>query len=94
MHAISGYVDGNTIVTHDNISRFEGCNVIITILDRIVDHQNKETKTNDMAMISAARDLSGLWKTHNDDHSVDETVRLMRRGRHSNVYGTSPGDAK
>ena len=82
MYALSGRVDGNAIVVKENIKRYEGCDVIITILDRITDQQvmtiRKQTKA---AREEAARSLAGMWKNHHDEASVEETVRMMRRGR-------------
>ena len=38
--------------------------------------KNTETK-----MRTAALDLAGLWKGHENEMSVEETVRTMRKGR-------------
>ena len=80
MYALSGRVDGNTIVVKENIARYEGCDVVITILDRTAD-QNFEKAHKRVTMETSARELAGLWKTHNHEVSVEETVRTMRRGR-------------
>ena len=79
MHALSGYINDNTVVVNGNISSFEGYNVVITILDTvrnagIMDH-NKEQKQH------AARQLAGLWSSHDSSFSVEDTVRDMRKGR-------------
>ncbi len=82
MYALSGRVDGNAIVVNENIARYEGCDVVITILDRITDHQFMTTeKQGKAAREKAAKSLAGLWKNHHDELSVEETVRMMRRGR-------------
>jgi len=80
MYALSGRIDGNSIVVKEDIARYEGCDVVITILDRITD-QNSGKAQKRVSMETSARELSGLWKTHNDTKSVEETVRTMRRGR-------------
>ena len=38
-------------------------------------------KDPDEKMRTAALELAGLWKNHEDELSVEETVRNMRRGR-------------
>ena len=39
-------------------------------------------KNTDEKMRTAALELAGLWKNHDDELSVEETVRNMRKGRH------------
>ena len=80
MYALKGRVDGNTIVLNENITMYEGCDVVITILDRSDDSILKKAEKR-ATMEAAARELAGMWKTHSQDISVDETVRAMRRGR-------------
>lgn len=85
MYALSGRVDGNTIVVNENIARYEGCNVVITILDyQAVGNGNSSSLTRDQKKAlreEAARGLAGLWASHSDEQSVEETVRMIRRGR-------------
>ena len=80
MYALSGRVVGNSIVVKENIARYEGCDVVITILDRIAD-QNSAEASKRATMEASARELAGLWKTHNNAMSVEDAVRAMRRGR-------------
>ena len=43
---------------------------------------NKQpVKNNETNMRAAVMDLAGLWKSHEDELSVEETVRDMRKGR-------------
>jgi hypothetical protein len=39
-------------------------------------------KNTDEKMRTAALELAGLWKNHDDELSVEETVRNMRKRRH------------
>ena len=80
VYALNGRVNGNAIVVNENITRYEGCDVVITILDRIAERDLRHTHERDN-MEASARALAGLWKTHNNDLSVEEAVRAMRRGR-------------
>ena len=80
MYALSGRIDGNAIVVNENIAKYEGCDVVITILDRIADRDSRKAYKR-AVMEASARELSGLWKTHDDEVSVEDMVRTMRRGR-------------
>lgn len=80
MHAISGYIDGNAVIANESISSYEGRNVIITILDTARNGQ-LESQTTDEYKKTIARNLAGLWKAHNNETTVEETVRAMRKGR-------------
>lgn len=80
MHAISGYIDGNAVIANESISSYEGCNVIITILDTTRNKQSENQITDDYKR-SIARNLAGLWKDHDNGATVEETVRTMRKGR-------------
>ena len=80
MYALNGYIDGNAIVTDENISTYNGYNVIITILDNTRSRQTTSTKA-DEKMKSAARNIAGLWSSYHDGRSVEDVVRSMRRGR-------------
>ena len=43
---------------------------------------DKTTEKNpDEKMKTAARGLAGLWKNHNNELSVEETIRDLRKGR-------------
>lgn len=84
MHAVEGYIDGSTIVTDENLSFYEGRDVVITVLDSI--RKSKiETKPSDVLRRSVAERIAGLWQNHNDNSSVDKVVRDMRKG-HSFDY--------
>ena len=80
MYALSGYINKNAIIADENISSFEGCKVIITVLDAINEGQNG-VKISDEGKKKAARELAGLWREHDNKISVEETVRSLRRGR-------------
>ena len=59
---------------------------IVLDLLRVMDSQSAIDKTTekntDEKMRSAALGLAGLWKNHDNELSVEETVRNMRKGRH------------
>ena len=84
MRALSGYVNGNTVVVDGNISSYNGRDVIITILDRddFFVRERTENLDKNEKRIAAARTLAGLWKDRKDDISAEDMVRNMRRGRH------------
>ena len=79
MYALNGRITGNAIVVDENISSYNGYKVIITILDK--DSHSVSEKREIEGKQKAARDLAGLWSSHDNLTSVDETVRTMRRGR-------------
>lgn len=82
MYALNGRINGSAIVVDENISQYEGCDVVITILGRVADRQSASRKEKrDEERIAAARNLAGLWKTHNNEQTVEDTVRMMRRRR-------------
>ncbi len=58
---------------------------IVLDLLRVMDSQSTFDKTAgkipDEKMRTAALELAGLWKNHENELSVDETVREMRKGR-------------
>ena len=82
MYAVSGYIDGNTVVANESIKNYEGYNVIIPILDSISDNNaSLSSPKTDISRKQAVRSLAGLWKSHNNEQSVDDMVRTMRRGR-------------
>lgn len=80
MHAISGYIEGNAVIANESVSSYGGRNVIITILDTARNGQ-LDSQTTDEYKKTIARNLAGLWKDHNNEATVDETVRAMREGR-------------
>lgn len=41
--------------------------------------------TDNNTYLTAINDAFGLWKDHDNNISVDETVRQMRRGRHFDI---------
>ena len=80
MYAISGYIDNNAVVVNENISSYEGRTVIVTILDGLKDsHPALHTVVEKQR--EAARQLAGLWKSHDNQLTVEEEVRAIRRGR-------------
>ena len=81
--AVSGYIEDNKVIVEENITEWQGRNVIVTILDSAWDGQaSKDTqKTDDEKKKKAALELAGLWKDHENELSVDDMVRNMRRGR-------------
>lgn len=58
---------------------------IVLELLRVMDSQSAFDKTtgqnSDEKMRTAALGLAGLWKNHENELSVEETVRNMRKGR-------------
>jgi hypothetical protein len=62
MHALSGRIDNNSIVVHENLSLYEGCDVIITVLDGGQMKHSDYSDKSDEKMKEAARSLAGLWK--------------------------------
>ena len=82
MYSLSGMVNGNTIIASENLRAFEGRRVIITILDDTVKFSTQALQTiKDSERKAAARELAGMWKTHNSTETVDDMVRNLRRGR-------------
>ncbi len=80
MHALSGYIKENTIVTSESLDIYDGHDVIITILDRL--KEKKITKSiSEERKRKAAMSLAGLWIDHDDNMSVEDTVRSLRRVR-------------
>ena len=56
----------------------------MTILDSVRNAPKAETdciNTDKDKRKAAALELAGLWKSHNEELSVEETIRIMRRGR-------------
>ena len=80
MKALNGYIDKNSVIVDGNLSSYEGYNVIVTILDSVRDRK-KEDAGKKGTREQAAKELAGLWRSHGDTESVEETVRAMRRGR-------------
>lgn len=80
MYALRGRINQNEIVTNENISLYEGCNVIITILDN-AEFADVKKDFSDEKGKEIARELAGLWKTQDNNKSVEDTVREIRRGR-------------
>ena len=79
MYAIGGHINDNMIIADENLSSYEGYDVVITVLDTT--NNTIASKTPDKNRIDAAKSLAGLWKGHNDEATVDETVRALRKGR-------------
>ena len=83
MYSLSGLVDGNTIKTSENLLAFEGRRVIITILDDTIEMSvHSAQRILDSKRKDAARELAGMWKSHDFTGTVDDMVRSLRRGRH------------
>lgn len=53
--------------------------MIITIIDVIKDKKAEMSYSEDHRK-KATMNLAGLWKDHNDEVSVEDTVRAMRKG--------------
>ncbi len=85
MHALSGHIDNNSIVVNGNLSMYEGCDVIVTILDGGQMKNCEGTSKSDEKRKEAARSLAGLWSSHENTVSVDEEVRMLRRGRQFDI---------
>ncbi len=79
MHAIAGHINDNMIVTDENLSSYEGYDVVITVLDTRDNAGNSPFPSE--SNIKAANRLAGLWENHTDDAPVDDVVREMRKGR-------------
>ena len=79
MHAIAGHINDNMIVTDENLSSYEGYDVVITVLDTRDNAGNSQFPSE--SSIKAANRLAGLWENHDDDTPVDDVVRAMRKGR-------------
>ena len=80
--AVNGYIDDDRVVVDESIADWQGRRVVVIILDGLgsnVDNDTVEEKAR--ARKAAAKELAGLWQDQNDDISVEETVRAMRRGR-------------
>ena len=84
MYALSGYVNEDVIVTDENISSFNGRKVVITILDIERDAQLESVSSIENKK-NAARNLAGMWKDHNNEVTVEETVRSLRKGRNFDI---------
>ena len=78
--AVNGYYNGEHIVMDERVNLHVGQRVIITILDTMKSIQSEKNDTEDRKK-AAAISLAGLWKNHDEDLSVEETVRAMRKGR-------------
>ncbi len=79
MHAIAGHINDNMIVTDENLSSYEGYDVVITVLDTRDNTENPQLPSE--SSIKAANRLAGLWENRDDDTPVDDVVRAMRKGR-------------
>lgn len=81
--AVNGYIDGNKVVVDENLSDWQGRNVVVTILESAWNGHVAITdnKTDIEKRRTAAQALAGMWKNHEDALPVDETVRSIRRGR-------------
>lgn len=84
---VNGYIDNNQVVVDRSINEWQGRKVIVTILDSLWSDQAAmtEDKTDNNKRRAAAMELAGLWKDHENELSVDETVRNMRRGRRFDI---------
>ena len=82
MYSLPGLVNGNTIKTNESLHAFKGRRVIITIFDDTIEiaSQSKQ-KMLDSKRKAAAKELAGMWKTHNSTGTVNDMVRSLRRGR-------------
>ena len=80
MHALSGYIKDNTIVASESLNKYDGHDVIITILDRL-NEKKSGTRISDERKRKATMSLAGLWMDHNNNMTVEDTVRALRMGR-------------
>ena len=78
--AVNGYYNGKSIVMEEQVRLLAGQKVIITILDEARDKKTA-TRLRKSDQKTVARSLAGLWMNHDNDKSVDDTVRELRRGR-------------
>lgn len=78
---IDGYIDANKVVVNENIAAWEGRKVVVTILDSTWNQNSSYSETSEADKKAAALEISGLWKDHENEMSVNETVRSMRKGR-------------
>ena len=85
MHALSGHIDNNSIVVNGNLSIYEGCDVIVTILDGGQMKKSEDSSRYDEKRKEAARSLSGLWRSHENTVSVDDGIRKLRGGRQFDI---------
>lgn len=86
MYSFSGSVNGNSIKTKESLQAFEGCSVIVTILDDMLESSVQQTQSMlDSKRKAAAREIAGMWKSHSADDSVEEMVRDLRKERHLDI---------
>lgn len=82
MYSLNGLINGNAIITSENLYAYEGRKVIITILDDTFETLNSITQT---ALTSkrkaAARELAGIWNSYDAAENVDEMLRNFRKER-------------
>lgn len=81
MVAVNGYIDNNKVIVNEDIADWQGRNVVVTVLDSLWQRPSLDSLTSDDSRRQAALELAGLWKDHDNELSVEETVRNMRRGR-------------
>ncbi len=68
MYSFSGLVNGNTIKVDENLQTFDGCRVIITVLDETASISNQMTsEILDSKRMTAAKELAGIWKDRKED---------------------------
>ena len=78
---VNGHIDDNRVIVNENISDWEGRNVIVTILDSSWHQPPAEPTADDSSKRAAAIGLAGLWRDHDNDLPVEKIVRDMRKGR-------------
>lgn len=85
--AVNGYIDGNKVIVEENITDWQGRNVVVTILDSVRNNHISDAgiDAGEEKRKAVAMELAGLWNDHDSVLSVDDTVREMRRGRHFNI---------
>ena len=81
--AVNGYIEGNRVIVEENLADWQGREVIVTILNKTRDERTVSVKktAEDERKNAAIMEIFGLWKDHDDNLSVEEMVRNMRRGR-------------
>ena len=82
MYAVSGYIDDGAVVLNEKVNDWQGRNVVVTILDSTWNESDlSDEELVDEGAKNAALQLAGLWSSHDQNASVYDTVRNMRRGR-------------
>ena len=80
--AVNGYIDDNRVIVDENLANWQGRKVVVTILESAWNGEtSKDVDVNEEKRRTAVQALFGLWRSHENEITVDEEVRNMRRGR-------------